>query len=237
MPVHRRKSVFAVVAVLLCVLALPASAHPVPIDTSGTCPASIPSAGFIDVGGLDTATQHAIDCLFAFDISRGVTGITFEPNGVVTRWQMAHFMIRAAIVHNLAVPAPTDQGFTDIAGFPQETQDAINRVAVMKISTGTSATTFDPNGLVTRWQMALFLHRLAERAGVTVVDDPTGDVFTDIAGYSAEIQAAINFLADGHIALGTSEGIFSGGQNVLRSQMALFITRLLAADGTPPSSG
>lgn len=50
--------------------------------------------------------------------------------------------------------------FTDIQGLPQGTQDAINRLAAEGIVKGTSPTTFDPDGLVTRWQMALFLDRL-----------------------------------------------------------------------------
>jgi hypothetical protein len=79
--------------------------------------------------------------------------------------------------------------------------------------------------------MALFLRRLAGLAGVTVTDDPAHNTFSDIGAYTAEIQAAINFLADGHIALGTGGSLFSGNDPVLRWQMALFLTRVLAADG------
>ncbi len=230
MPVYRRKSVIAVVAVLLCALALPASAHSVPIDTTISCPASTPSAGFTDLAGLDATTQTAINCVFAFGISRGVTDTTFNPLGAVTRQEMAFFMTRQAVAHGLSLPPPVDQGFTDIAGLPLETQHAINRVVQLGISTGTSPTTFSPTAFVTRWQMALFLYRLAVLAGVTVIDDPMADAFTDIGKYFDGIQTAINFLADGHIVVGTSEGIFSGDLFVLRWQMALFITRVLAAD-------
>jgi hypothetical protein len=114
---------------------------------------------------------------------------------------------------------------------PQATQDAINQIADLDISRGTSSTTFSPNDPVTRWQMALFLRRLAGLAGVTVADDPAHNQFSDIAAYTAEIQAAINFLADGHLALGTGGSLFSGNDVVTRWQMALFLTRVLAADG------
>ncbi|MGI8518442.1 MAG: S-layer homology domain-containing protein [Acidimicrobiia bacterium] len=231
MPVYRRKSVIAVVAVLLCALALPASAHSVPIDTTISCPPSTPSAGFTDLAGLDTTTQTAINCIFAFGISRGVTDSAFNPHGAVTRQEMAFFMIRQATAHGLTIPSPVDQGFTDIAGLPLETQNAINRVTQMGISTGTSETTFSPNQFVTRWQMALFLYRLAQQAGVSFTPDPTGVPFTDIGAYSPDIRTAIDVLANGHIVVGTSEGIFSGDLFVLRWQMALFITRVLAADG------
>lgn len=53
--------------------------------------------------------------------------------------------------------------FTDIDQLPEETQAAINRLAREGITLGTSATTFSPEGLITRWQMALFLDRILER--------------------------------------------------------------------------
>lgn len=217
--------------VVLSLLAGPALAHPVPVDTSASCPASTPNAGFADIGTLDATTRTAINCLAAFGIAQGTTAETYSPNANVARWQMALLLIRQAEDHGLSVPAPIDQGFTDISGQAAATRDAINQVAQMGISSGTTSTTFSPNEIVTRSQMALFLYRLAVRAGVTVTDDPTSDSFSDIGAYGSEIQNAITFLADGHIALGTSEGIFSGNINVTRWQMALFITRVLAADG------
>jgi hypothetical protein len=221
---------------LLAFIALPARAHSEPIDISGSCPASTPSAGFTDIAGLGATTELAINCLVVYEITHGVTPTTYSPNTTVARWQMALFLVRQAEDHGIAVPPPSNQGFTDIADLPQEAREAVNKVAAMGLSSGTTATTFEPNQTVTRWQMALFLYRLAQLAGITVVDDPTGVPFTDIGGFSNEIQAAINFLADGHIALGTSEGVFSPNSPVVRWQMALFLARVLAADGvTPPA--
>ena len=70
------------------------------------------------------------------------------------------------------IGAPTDIGAGDlgarlgpealrIAGLPQATIDAINQVTQLGISKGTTSTTVSPNDVVTRWQMALFLRRLA----------------------------------------------------------------------------
>lgn len=231
------RSVFRIVVttVVLALIAAPAAAHPEPIDISGSCPASTPTAGFTDIAGLGTTAELAVNCLVAYAISHGVTPTTFSPNTTVARWQMALFLVRQADDHGIPVPPPTNQGFTDIADLPQEAREAVNKVAAMELTSGTTETTFSPNDTVTRWQMALFLYRFAQLAGITVVDDPTGVPFTDLGGYSNEIQGAINFLADGHIALGTSEGIFSGNDPVLRWQMALFLARVLAADGVTPT--
>ena len=238
----RRRSWTARIAVLAVVLslfavALPASAHSVAISTAVSCPASTPNAGFTDIGAFSAEIQLAINCLAAFDITQGTTATTYSPNGTVLRWQMALFLVRQAADHGITIPAAASQGYTDIAGLPQATIDAINQVTQLGISKGTTSSTFSPNDVVTRWQMALFLRRLAGLAGVTVTDDPAHNQFTDIGAYTAEIQAAINFLADGHLALGTGGSIFDGNSAVARWQMALFLTRVLAADGVvQPSS-
>lgn len=238
----RRRSWTARIAVLAVVLsifavALPASAHSVAISTAVSCPSSTPNAGFTDIGAFGADVQLAINCLKAFGITTGTTATTYSPNDTVARWQMALFLVRQARAHGITVPAAASQGYTDISGLPQATQDAINQVTQLGISKGTTSSTFSPNDGVTRWQMALFLHRLAVRAGITVTDDPAHNQFTDISAYTAEIQAAINFLADGHIALGVGGSIYDGNSFVTRWQMALFLTRVLAADGiVQPSS-
>ncbi len=133
-----------------------------------------------------------------------------------------------------------EAGFTDIASHNETTRRAIDCLAVHDITKGTSPTTFNPGGTVPRWQMALFLVRQASAHGVTI---PTAvdQGFTDIGGVSAEARTAINQLGQLGITLGTSPTEFSPHQTVSRWQMALFITRLLAASGvsipTPSEQG
>jgi hypothetical protein len=237
----RKRSLIARFAILamvfsLMAVALPASAHSVALSSTGPCPAATPSAGFTDISGYDATTQTAINCLFAFGITTGTSATTYSPEGVVPRWQMALFLVRQAADHGLTIPAATSQGYTDIGGFDTATQNAINQVTQLGISKGTSTTTFSPNLGVSRWQMALFIYRTGLAAGVTFNNTVGHNDFTDIGGQLAEAQTAINALADtradpeGHIALGTGGSLFSPDLPVLRWQMALFLTRLLAAD-------
>ena len=244
----RKRSLIARIAVLamvfsLMAVALPASAHSVALDSTGPCPASTPSAGFTDIGGLDATTQTAINCLFAFGITTGTSATTYSPNDTITRWQMALFLVRQAADHGIVIPAATGQGYTDIGGFDTATQNAINQITQLGISKGTSSTTFSPNAGVTRWQMALFIYRTGLAAGVTFNSSAAHNEFLDIGAHSAEAQTAINALADtrtdpeGHIALGTGLSLFSPDLVLVRWQMALFLTRLLAADNIVSPSG
>lgn len=83
--------------------------------------------------------------------------------------------------------------------------------------------------IVTRWQMALFLHRLAVADGISLVSAAGHNDFNDLEGLGNEALSAINSLSDIHVVLGTAIDAFSPQQHVLRWQMALFLARLLAA--------
>ena len=101
-----------------------------------------------------------------------------------------------------------DAGFTDIEpGNPHKA--AINCIAWHEITTGKTATTYDPDGSLLRWQMALFLNRTFEAVGHDdeVPGNPQG--FTDIGALSAETQKAINQLKELSITSGTSPTTFT----------------------------
>jgi hypothetical protein len=205
------------------------------IPPAEACPTTIPSAGFTDLAGLSQEAIHAINCLADYGISTGTTASTFSPNVTIPRWQMALFLVRQAGVHGVALPTPVDQGFTDIGSFDQATRDAINRLASLGITTGTSPTTFSPNGHVSRWQMAIFLVRLSIRVGIPVPTVPPDAGFVDISDLNDPTQVAINALAIIDITKGTSATEFSPNLAVTRWQMAIFLTRVLQVGGIVPT--
>jgi hypothetical protein len=132
------------------------------------------SQGFTDIGGFDAATQTAINQLAQLDITQGTSATTFEPNLVVSRWQMALFLTRLADAAGVTLPSGAAQGFTDISTLSAEAQTAINQAKQLGIADGFSATTFSPFTDTLRWQMALFLTRTLAVDGVL----PTGLGFT-----------------------------------------------------------
>jgi hypothetical protein len=185
----------------------------------------VPDAGFTDV---DPASVHKfdIDCLAFYGITSGTTPTTYEPKGIVNRWQMALFMIRTSQPSYQVVVTGDDQGFTDIGHLPASSQTAINQVARLGITTGTTPETYAPDDDVNRSQMALFLTRLLTAHGI-VLPPGTNRGFTDIAGLPAETQTAINQLALLGITTGTSATTYGPENLVTREQMASFLIRTL----------
>jgi hypothetical protein len=110
--------------------------------------------GFTDIGALPVSTQVAINQVKQFAITSGTTATTFSPNDVVTRWQMALFLVRFVYAFGAGIPDGSAQGFTDIGSLSAEAQTAINQAKQLGITSGTSATTYSPNAPVTREQMA-----------------------------------------------------------------------------------
>ena len=133
--------------------------------------------------------------------------------------------------------AAADQSFSDVpAG--HAFRNAINCIAYYGITLGTGdGSTYSPERDVTRAQMAVFIARAAEVAGVDL--GPVGDAgFDDIAGTWGEAQDAINRLASKGII--PSGGAYRPGDAVTRAEMATFLIGLLieaAPNVTRDSSG
>lgn len=208
-------------------LAFPAAA------AGDACPENLPASKFTDLAGLSPETTHAINCVSSYSVAKGTSDTAFDPASSVTRWQMALFLTRTAAAAGITLPTAASQGFTDIGSLPADTQAAINQLAQLGITTGTTSTTFSPELPVSRWQMALFLVRLAAKAEVAVPAG-TDQGFLDISSLPSATRQAINQLAGLGVAKGTSATTFTPGQTVVRWQMALFLARSFGVLGVKP---
>ena len=202
----------------------------VPSPTAGLCEdPPPPDAGFTDVDA-NSVHKGDIDCVVQLGVMPGVTATTFAPHEEIPRSDMALFLVRAAPWLGINLPDPTPQGFTDISGLPQETQDAINQLAILEITKGTGPGAYSPDRTIDRWQMALFLIRLHTAVGF---DAPIAEtVFTDLGSHSIETVTAIHQL----YALGVTNGCavdppqYCPDRQVTREQMASFLARLIRMD-------
>jgi hypothetical protein len=168
-----------------------------------------------------------VDCAFVLGISigMGTTPETFGPEAMTTRGHMASFIVRALDAAGYDLPAPTDQGFTDISGNAHE--DNINRLAATDITLGVTPTTFQPGTFVPRDQMASFIVRAAEFAfedSGFEAQEPSP--FTDVPSanvHSGNIAAAFEILG---LTQGHAPGSFGPEELTRRDQMATFLVRL-----------
>lgn len=113
-----------------------------------------------------------------------------------------------------------EAGFTDTAGNAHE--HAIDCVAWYGIAHGQTADTYGPPLPVRRDQMASFVVRLLEAAGVQP-PRPRDQGFTDVDGNPHAER--INQLAELGIVKGTSPDTYSPARHVRRDQMASFLVR------------
>ena len=118
--------------------------------------------------------------------------------------------------------------FTDVpAGSYYE--DAVIWAVDKGITTGTSATTFNPNGICTRAQAVTFLWRAAGSPAAKSGAMPFADVKAGSYYYDAVLWAV-----EQGITKGTSETMFSPDATCTRAQIVTFLWR---ANGSPAVSG
>jgi len=133
---------------------------------------------------------------------------------------------------NFCEDVPQQEPFTDVQTSDPSYEEIVCLVAT-EITTGVTATTYEPNSFVTRRQMALFLVRAAEEADRLEVGDtinelpaPADTDFTDTEDEEQFIEDAISQVAQAGVAQGFPDNSYRPGAPVSRRQMAAFIDRL-----------
>ncbi len=167
-------------------------------------------AGFGDVANGRFFTE-AVQWSFNNNIT-GITGACFEPTKGVSRGETAVWF------HNMeGQPEATPHNFTDVSNPAQDA--AISWMVEQGVTTGTGdGSTFSPNEILTRAQLAAFLHRLEGEP------EPAQDhSFVDIE--RPWQQKPVSWLAESGITTGTSPTEFSPNNTLQRDQLITFMWR------------
>jgi len=158
---------------------------------------NIPST--TDISFKDTAnhpSKDAIEFVKQVGLFKGTTETTFNPNGTITRAEMANVV--AHWTESLCAQDPSKaichvsgnrQSFTDVLS-NHWAANAIEQVSTWGIMTGKSETTFNPNGSLTRAQAVKVLNQLFERPALKGI---TTSTFSDVPSTHwaiEEIEAA-----------------------------------------------
>ena len=152
-------------------------------------------------------------------VTNGVSATEFSPEGAVTRAQAVTFLWRAA-----GCPEPESEAnpFADVAAGAYY-YDAVLWAVENGVTTGTSATEFSPDGVVTRAQAVTFLWRAAG------CPESEGEAkpFADVAAGAYYCDAVLWAVENG-VTNGVSATEFGPDGAVTRAQAATFLYRQLA---------
>ena len=161
--------------------------------TNGDIPTA--SATFKDTK--NHPSKDAIELMKEIGLFNGITDTTFNPNGTITRAQMA--VVAAHWIETVCTQDSTKffcqasnngKTFTDVS-LNHWAFSAIKKVSALGIMGGTSASTFNPNDTLTRAQAVKVLNQLFERPAL---DRITTSSFKDVPSTHwaiREIEAAV----------------------------------------------
>ena len=177
-----------------------------------------------------------IERLYNAGITSGCGNGNYCPEGLVTRAQMAVFLLRA--VHD--DPSYTPPAVGDSTGFSDIPTDYwaaawIKQLAAEGITAGCGGGKYCPEAAVTRAEMAVFL--LRSKHGPGYAPPPVGDG----TGFNDVVPGSFSYWAAAWIKQLVAEGITAGcGNNnycpdlpVNRAQMAVFLVRAFGLPALP----
>ena len=143
-------------------------------------------------------------------VTNGVTTNTFDPAGTCTRAQAVTFLWRAA---GSPKPSSSSNPFTDVKDGSYY-HDAVLWAVECGITTGTTATTFDPDGLCKQAQILTFIYRAKGKPAIS------GASYSDAYYGDAVAWAFENGITDGAIT-----GDFAPDDPCTRAQIVTFLYR------------
>ncbi|WP_107838360.1 S-layer homology domain-containing protein, partial [Metasolibacillus meyeri] len=144
---------------------------------------TVPEAHATFVDAERHGAKDAIEYVRSIGLFDGTTSTTFNPNGSITRAQMAAVVVRWIDAHCMVDAAATfckeistEKVFSDVAA-NHWAAPAIRKISALGFMSGVDTNTFNPNGSVTRAQAVSILNDLFELELTTNVE---GLVFTDV---------------------------------------------------------
>ena len=146
-------------------------------------------------------------------ITSGVTDTLFAPNASCTRAQMVTFLWLA----NGSPKATGVNPFTDVSADAYY-YDAVLWAAEKGVTSGSTATTFSPDAVLTRGQTVTFLWRANGSPAVS------GGSFSDVAADAYYAKAVAWAVSEG-ITAGTGGSKFSPDAPCTRAQIVTFMYR------------
>ena len=168
-------------------------------------------------------------------LMNGVSGTSFSPSGYMTRGMVVTVLWRLA-----GSPAPSgDSGFTDLT--QSWYRDAVAWAKEKGVTSGVTATTFQPEARVTREQMTAFLARFATNVrGISTSAGAALSSYPDESTVSSYARAPMAWaVGQGLITgVGTEAGtMLSPKTSATRAQVAAILMRFCQKLPAPGNTG
>ncbi len=182
-----------------------------------------PEATFTDVS--ETAWyKNSVDYAVEHGLMNGTGTNTFEPESTMTRAMLVTVLWRYA-----GAPKPGANPFTDVPNGKWYT-DAVAWAAENGVVNGVGDGKFEPDGSVTREQMATILYRYAQKVGIDTSKHTELSAFPDANRVSAYARAPMQWI----VAEGVIGGSRENGQdwlnpqgNATRAEVATILMRFI----------
>lgn len=173
-----------------------------------------------------TSFKEEIEFLTNQEVIFGFPDGTFRPNDPILRVQAVQMLMRDIKPDLEDVPNPN---FVDIKPGDRGYEDVAKAVQ-LGIINGKGNNRFDPQGKLTRAEMAIILERAYHLTGIY----PPG--FSDVSKSSVAYDS-ISSLAANNITVGYPDGTFKPSQTIDRAQFSAFMARIIEPSFQPDNPG
>lgn len=163
----------------------------------------------------------AVQYVYDKGMMNGVDGGRFAPNATTSRAMIVTILYRLENEPAVSGKSP----FTDVAAGQWYT-NAVAWAAANGIVTGTTDTTFAPNGNITREQMAAILYRYASYKGLDVSRQADLSGYADANAISAYAKQAMAWANGQGLITGVTATTLRPDGNAVRAQAATILMRL-----------
>ncbi len=193
--------------------------------------ARLESGPVVDVKDMTDVSESAwyysdVAYVLAQGIMKGESPTTFNPNGDITRGQFVTILGRYAGMEDSSASNPATTSFTDV-NQNQYYAAHVAWAAENGITTGTSATTFDPNAQISRQDMATMIGRFAKVMEIDLPDGDNATLFADDASIASYAKASVYSMVEAGIISGVGNNKFDPKATATRGQAAKIIHLLM----------
>lgn len=183
------------------------------------------NVSFNDTASVKDWAGRQIQVAAAKGILEGRADQVFEPNGFVTRAEFAKLIVKTFNLENASATESFDD-VNDSDWYKPYVASAVKNGIV----NGKEAGKFDPNGQITRAEMAVMSSRALLLKGVTLSPAKVDEVlkgFKDSSDINVSLKNGVALAASEGIVIGEEGSAFNPNANSTRAQAAVVIYRLL----------